>query len=114
VLTLGPFTHQGSKRNLLGTNPPPALVAELSNEQHVTKETPPCFIWHTYEDPAVPVENSLEFAEAMRKAGVPFDLHVYQKGQHGLGLGNRDYDRARFHPWTKDCVYWLKAQNFVK
>jgi acetyl esterase/lipase len=114
VLTLGPFTHQGSKRNLLGANPSPALVAELSNEQHVTKETPPCFIWHTYEDPAVPVENSLEFAEAMRKAGVPFDLHVYQKGKHGLGLGNREYDRATFHPWTKDCVYWLKEQNFVK
>jgi len=87
VITMGEFTHQGSRNNLLGSDPSPELVRELSNELQVTKETPPCFIWHTDEDKAVPVENSLHFAQALRKAGVPFDLHVYQKGVHGLGLG---------------------------
>lgn len=114
VITMGQFTHQGSKHNLLGNNPSPELVEELSNELHVTKETPPCFLWHTYEDQAVPVENSLQFATALRKAGVPFDLHIYQKGGHGLGLGSRDYNPAKWLPWTHDCAYWLKEQGFVK
>jgi dipeptidyl aminopeptidase/acylaminoacyl peptidase len=55
----------------------------------------------------VKVENSLEFAGALTKAGVPFDLHVYQQGRHGIGLANG-------HPWTKDCVFWLKTQGFTK
>jgi len=115
VITLqGPFAHQGSGRNLLGPDPAPELVRELSNELQVTKETPPCFIWHTYEDSGVPVENSLQFAEALRKAGVPFDLHVYQKGPHGLGLGTRDWNPEQRHPWTGDCIFWLKAQGFAK
>ena len=114
VITMGQFTHQGSKHNLLGNNPSPELVQELSNELHVTKDTPPCFLWHTAEDAAVPVENSLQFAEALRKAGVPFDLHIYQKGAHGLGLGSRDYDPAKWLPWTHDCAYWLKLQGFAK
>lgn len=117
VITMGKFTHLGSKRNLLGTNPPPDLVGELSNELHVTKDTPPCFLWHTFEDRTVPVENSLQFADALRRAGVPFDLHIYQKGGHGMGLGVREYDSnnaARLHPWTRDCLYWLKEQAFAK
>lgn len=114
VIAMGPFTHQGSKNNLLGPNPSPELVRDLSNELQVTPNTPPCFVWHTWEDTAVPVENSLQFAEALRKAKVPFDLHIYQKGPHGLGLGSREWDPARRHPWTADCVYWLKAQGFAK
>jgi len=114
VITLGEFAHQGSKNNLLGTNASPELVRELSNELHVTKETPPCFLWHTFEDKTVPVENTLQFAGALRKAGVPFDLHIYQKGGHGLGLGSKEYDPAKQLPWTHDCIYWLKAQGFVK
>jgi acetyl esterase/lipase len=114
VITMGQFTHQGSKDNLLGKNPSPELVRELSNELQITSNTPPCFIWHTWEDNAVPVENSLQFAKALRKAHVPFDLHIYQKGPHGLGLGTRDWDPARRHPWTADCVFWLKAQGFTK
>jgi len=89
VITLGEFTHEGSKRNLLGDQPAASLVESLSNEMQVTKETPPCFIWHTWEDPAVPVENSLQFAAALRRAGVPFDLHIYQKGRHGIGLADK-------------------------
>lgn len=113
VITMGKYTHQGSKRNLLGQNPAEELVHNLSNELQVTSETPPCFIWHTWEDKAVPVENSLQFAEAMQKAGVPFDLHIYQKGQHGIGLGSGQWDPSKRHPWTADLVYWLKVQGFV-
>ena len=108
------FTHQGSKRNLLGTNAPPELAREVSSELQVTKDTPPCFVWHTGEDKGVPVENALLFAGALRKAGVPLDLHVYQKGPHGLGLGSREYDPAKWLPWTRDCIYWLREQGFVK
>lgn len=114
VISMGEFTHQGSKANLLGKDPSPELIRDLSNELQVTKDTPPTFLWHTWEDGAVPVENSLHFADALRKAGVPFDLHIYQKGQHGLGLGSNKWDPAHRHPWTADLVYWLKVQGFAK
>ena len=107
VISMGANTHGGSKNYLLGKDPDPELVKLLSNELQVTKETPPCFVWHTWEDKGVKVENSLEFASALQKAGVPFDLHVYQKGAHGLGLGKN-------HPWAQDCIFWLKVQGFVK
>jgi acetyl esterase/lipase len=107
VITMGPNTHQGSKNNLLGKDPSPELVKLLSNELQVTKDTPPTFLWHTVEDKAVKVENSLDFAAALQRAGVPFDLHVYQKGRHGLGLGQN-------HPWAADCIFWLREQKFVK
>jgi acetyl esterase/lipase len=113
VISMGQFTHQGSRNNLLGKDPSPELIRELSNELQVTKDTPPCFVWHTVEDKAVPVENSLQFAESLRKAGVPFDLHLYQKGAHGLGLGSSNYDPAKWHPWTKDFAFWLKLQGFA-
>ena len=113
VITMGPETHGGSKENLLGKNPSPELEKLLSNELQVTTNTPPCFLWTTFEDKAVPMENTLMFAEALRKNRVPFDLHVYQKGRHGLGLN----DKAPFanpHPWANDCLFWLKVQGFVK
>ena len=113
VITLGEFTHKGSLHNLLGTNPPPELVKNLSNELQVTTNTPPCFLWTTFEDKAVPLENTLQFAEALRKNHVPFDLHVYQKGGHGMGLKDKP-PFANPHPWAADCWFWLKAQNFVK
>ncbi len=114
VITLGANTHQGSKNNLLGPNPSPELVQLLSNELQVTPHTPPCFIWHTWEDQTVKVENSLDFAYALRRVGVPFELHIYQKGPHGLGLGSREYDPAKFLDWTRDCLSWLKVQGFVR
>jgi len=113
VITLGEFTHKGSLHNLLGTNPPPELIKNLSNELQVTTNTPPCFLWTTFEDKAVPMENTLQFAEALRKNHVPFDLHVYQKGGHGMGLKDKP-PFANPHPWAADCRFWLKAQNFVK
>jgi len=106
VITLGEKTHQGSKKNLLGENPPEDLVKLLSNEQQVTKETPPTFLWHTAEDTAVPAENSMMFAMALQKNHVPYELHIYEKGRHGLGLANG-------HPWTEQCLRWLKTRDFV-
>jgi acetyl esterase/lipase len=114
VITMGEFTHKGSKRNLLGEDPPPELVRELSNELHVTANTPPTFLWHTADDKAVPVENSLLFAKALRHAGAPLDLHVYQSGPHGLGLGSRVYGEGERHPWAANCVFWLRQHGFVK
>ena len=105
VITMDSWTHSGSRNNLLGENPSKTQIEELSAELHVTAQTPPCFLWHTGEDKGVPLENSLVFAAALRKAGVPFDLHIYQKGAHGIGLANG-------HPWTVDCLYWLKQQGF--
>ncbi|MFA6961982.1 MAG: alpha/beta hydrolase [Opitutaceae bacterium] len=110
VISLGTFTHQGSKKNLLGDNPPEDLVKFLSNELQVTPQTPPCFLWHTAEDGAVPVENSLLFASALRKAGVPFSLHIYEKGGHGLGLPMHNKSAP---PWDADCLYWLGERSFL-
>jgi acetyl esterase/lipase len=114
TMTAMEVAHKGSITNLLGKNPSPELMKELSNELHVTKETPPCFLWHTDEDNGVLVENSLLFAQALRRVGVPFDLHIYEHGPHGMGLGSREYEPAKWHPWTRDCVFWLKAHGFAK
>jgi acetyl esterase/lipase len=114
TMTATEFSHKGSITNLLGKNPSAELLKELSNELHVTKETPPCFLWHTDEDKGVLVENSLLFAQALRSAGVPFDLHIYEHGPHGMGLGSREYSPSKWHPWTKDCIFWLKGHGFAK
>jgi acetyl esterase/lipase len=114
VISLLPgLTHQGSKNNLLGKDPDPELVKRLSSELQVTKDTPPCFLWHTWEDKGVKVENAMEFAAALQRAGVPFELHIYQKGQHGIGLKDKP-PFANVHPWARDLVFWLKEQGFVK
>jgi acetyl esterase/lipase len=111
VISFGEFTHAGSKRQLLGGNPSPELVQLLSNELQVTKETPPCFLWHTVEDKTVPVENSLLFASALRRAGVPFSLHIYEKGAHGLGLGRPGREAP---PWADQLLHWFKERSFVR
>ena len=112
VISLGKYTHQGSKDNLLGENPPPALVKNLSNELQVTTNTPPCFLWTTFEDTTVPMENSMLFAEALRKNHVPFALHVYERGGHGMGLKDKP-PFAHPHPWANDCLFWLQEHNFA-
>ena len=113
VISMGIYTHQGSKKNLLGDQPSPDLVWLLSNELQVTPKTPPTFVWSTVEDTAVPMENSLQFASALRKAGVPFDLHLYEKGRHGIGLADKaPYQNT--HPWARDCLFWLKQRGFLK
>lgn len=115
VISFGKKGHRGSKRNLLGENPPEELVRLLSNELQVTTATPPAFLFHTAEDRVVPVENSLLFAEALAARGVPFALHVYPKGAHGLGLGTvHPTDAAKRHPWTSQCELWLRQQGFAR
>jgi acetyl esterase/lipase len=113
VISMGPLGHRGSRDNLLGPEPSEALVELLSNEKQVTPQTPPAFIWHTGEDSAVPVENSLEFAAALRRHRVPFDLHLYELGRHGIGLSAKPPEFAGAHPWSQDLVYWLRIRKFV-
>ena len=105
--------HQGSKENLLGKEADPTLVENLSNEKQVTPSTPPAFVWHTLEDTGVLPENSIEFALAMRKAGVPCELHLYEKGSHGIGLqDNPPFNNP--HPWAKDLAHWMKDRGILK
>ena len=110
VITMGEFTHRGSRRNLLGDNPTPELVKDMSNELQVTAQTPPCFLWSTAEDKTVPIENTLLFASALRRAGVPFSVHIYEKGAHGLGLGRPGKPAP---PWADECLYWLRERKFI-
>jgi acetyl esterase/lipase len=112
VITMGANTHVGSRQNLLGNNPDAGLIDLLSNEKQVTGNTPPVFIFHTFEDSAVKVENTLEFAAALRRQGVPFALHIYTKGAHGMGLGSAQWDPGSRHPWTNECSLWLKERGF--
>ncbi len=114
VITMEAFGHAGSRRNLLGDYPTAEDVRLLSNEKQVSPGTPPTFVWHTWEDQAVPVRNALEFAAALERAGVPFDLHIYKSGKHGIGLATRPPEFAQPHPWAVDLLFWLKGQGFVK
>ena len=112
VITSGSHAHEGSFINLLGAESTAEQRRALSADLNVTPQTPPCFLWHTGEDDGVPLENSLLFATALRHHHVPFDLHIYQQGRHGIGL----LDKPPFpnpHPWAHDLVYWLKVQKFI-
>jgi acetyl esterase/lipase len=112
VITMGSNTHGGSKNSLLGNNPDPGLVDLLSNEKQVKTDTPPVFIFHTFEDSAVKVENALDFAAALRQHGVSFSLHIYPKGSHGMGLGSAQWDPDSRHAWTYECARWLQEQGY--
>ncbi|MCZ8517704.1 alpha/beta hydrolase [Paenibacillus filicis] len=108
VISLTEMAHTGSRDNLLGENAEQEQAKQLSGELLVTEQTPPAFIWHTADDASVPVENALMFAAALRKKQVPFELHVYESGRHGLGL-------AEEHPagaWTEACAAWLTQRGF--
>lgn len=100
ILSTGDYAHAGSMENLAGDNPSPDLLESLSPDKHVSSKTPPCFLWHTAEDASVSVENSFVFASALRRHNIPFELHIYDKGRHGLGLG------APFD-WSGACLRWI-------
>lgn len=99
------YVHKGSRRNLLGDNPDPKLVENLSNERAVTRETPPCFLFHTNADTGVPPENSVLFYLALRKHGVPAELHIYENGPHGVGLAWSD---IALSTWPARLADWLR------
>jgi acetyl esterase/lipase len=104
------FTHKGSRQNLLGANPDPKLVDEMSGELQVTARTPPTFLFHTTDDNVVPVENSVMFYMALRKAGVPAELHIYQHGPHGVGLASTD---AAMSSWPARLADWLRLNGWL-
>jgi len=104
------YTHRGSMQNLIGREAPPELIEYYSNEKQVTDKTPPTFLFSTYEDTGVPPENCIEFYLALRKHKVPAELHVYQKGKHGLGLAK---GTAGTETWSELCRIWLRNNGFV-
>ncbi len=106
-----PSAHSGSRRSLLGDPADPALVEQLSNERQVTARTPPTFVWHTADDSAVPVANSLLFFEALTKAGVPGELHVFPHGRHGVGLAPGD---PALSQWPKLCAVWMEGLGLLE
>lgn len=105
------WTHQGSKTNLLGEHPDAALARSLSSETQVTASTPPAFIFHTTADPTVPVENSVAYYLALRRAGVAAELHVFKDGPHGVGLPMSD---PALSEWPTLLANWLRAAGLVK
>jgi acetyl esterase/lipase len=105
------WTHPGSRRNLLGDPPDADLAKRLSGEQAVTKETPPTFLFHTNEDAGVPAENSLHYVLALRRAGVPVEMHLFEKGPHGVGLAN---DSPSLAPWSSLLATWLRVRGVLK
>ena len=105
------WTHQGSKRNLLGDPPDAELASRLSGEKAVTKETPPTFIFQTNQDTAVPAENSVHYYLALRQAGVPGEMHIFERGVHGVGLANND---PALSAWSSLLANWLRGRGAIK
>lgn len=103
------MTHGGSRNNLLGPNPTPETIERLSLETQVTAQTPPTFLFHTGEDGAVPVENSVLFYSALRKAGVPGELHIFRAGPHGVGLDRFEDTKA----WPDLLKSWMDHLGFL-
>jgi len=119
VITGGKYAHRGSFDNLLGENPPQELLHRLSLENSVRADMPPVFLWHTSEDDCVPVENSLFFALALRKEKIPFEMHIFPHGGHGLSLSTvqtqlRDRSFHLIVPevscWPDLCDDWLRRE----
>jgi acetyl esterase/lipase len=103
-------THKGSQRNLIGEKPPADLVARLSTDRQVTAATPPTFLFHTSEDTAVPPQNSVAFYLALKNAGVPAELHIYEKGRHGVGLAPEDRELST---WPDRLLGWMRGRGLL-
>lgn len=110
IRLIGPDAHTGSGKSLLGENATPEMLERYSLDTRVTKATPPAFLVHGGTDTAVPPENSVLFYLALRRAGVPAELHVYREGAHGIGLrpGN-----GPISDWPKRCAEWLAAKGLL-
>jgi acetyl esterase/lipase len=110
VITLtAAWTHQGSRTMLLGEGADAGLARSLSTDTQVTSATPPTFLFHTNADTAVPVENSVHYFLALRKAGVPAEMHIFKDGPHGVGLPMQDLALSE---WPKTLANWLRASGF--
>jgi acetyl esterase/lipase len=105
------WTHKGSRTMLLGDPFDPEVAKTLSGERAVTKDTPPTFLFQTSEDTVVPAENSVHYYLALKKAGVPAEMHVFEKGPHGVGLANDD---AALSEWSKLLANWLRVRKLIK
>ena len=105
------YTHKGSRKNLLGEKLDPQLVEHFSNEKQVTPETPPTFLVHADDDKGVPVENSISFYLALRKAKVPAEMHIYEKGGHGFGPGT---GKGACSSWMTRCADWMKGRGLLE
>lgn len=113
----GEIRHEGSFKNLLGGKAGDGeLLRYYSNEKQIKPDTPPCFLWHTRCDGVVPAENTLSFALGLQKNKIPYELHIYDKGCHGLALCGEDmineHGDLRASEWTKSCQEWLRSINF--
>jgi acetyl esterase/lipase len=112
VITLKPpYAHMGSRNNLLGKDPAPESVESLCNDQQVTAQTPPTFLFHTNADSGVVPENSVLFYLALRKAKVPAELHIYEPGPHGVGLAPKD---PVLSTWPDRLAAWLKVRGLLR
>lgn len=112
VITEGEFAHKGSFENLLGLGATQAQRDEMSVEKQVSAQTPVTFLWHTFADQSVPVENSLLFANALREYNIPFELHIYPDGGHGLSLATQETDKVQpgVETWMQLCTNWLNRE----
>lgn len=110
VITMGEFTHAGSKKNLLGENPKPELVEKYSLEKHVTLKTPPAFLVHATDDKSVSVRNSLMFYNALLDKNISASLHIFPNGGHNIALRNNP---GSTEEWTKLCEMWLIEMGFI-
>ncbi|MCF6313269.1 MAG: alpha/beta hydrolase [Verrucomicrobiales bacterium] len=106
------FTHKGSRKNLLGAdkNDDPKAAKHVSSELNITDQTPPTFLFHTDQDNAVPAENSVRFYLALRQHKIPAELHIYQKGPHGVGLQAGD---PILGTWGGHLKAWLRTNGFL-
>jgi dipeptidyl aminopeptidase/acylaminoacyl peptidase len=104
------ITHWGSRVNLLGNNPTPEQVKHFSNELQVNAQTPPAFLVQSFDDDAVPIQNSIVYALALRKYKIPCELHLYQSGGHGYGMAPGGSTQST---WPEACRKWLEANGYL-
>jgi acetyl esterase/lipase len=111
VITMqDPYAHTGSRKYLLGDDPDPAQVQSMSDELQVTKDTPPTFLFSTTDDQTVPVMNSVMFYSALVKAGVPAEMHLFQNGRHGSGLG---VGNPQLNVWPDLLIKWMRERGYA-